>query len=156
MPEPQSPTSTAATDGVMTRGLGPYVLIASGISIILGSLITWVHVDFFVADVPGFRADGRFTLPLGLGVAVFGVAAAARPVAHARCARLVGSTLAGVAAAIALIDLATLSTRVGGSDAEWMIFAGEGRISPGPGLYVVIVAGLVGLATIALSRNART
>ena len=117
-----------------------WALLGAGVAAVAGSVLPWASVHLFGTSttVNGTDGDGKLTIVLALLVAAMGLLIGLR---QGRLWTAIVGLVAGVLTAfIALIDVVDISGVVGSDDRLPVDV-----ISPGFGIWLVLVAGLAGL-----------
>ncbi|MFV2063734.1 MAG: hypothetical protein ACC726_09505, partial [Chloroflexota bacterium] len=141
----REPVSTAPPTPQATTTSRPVFIPAvavgiGGILVVVGSLLPWVRMG--VATAGGMEGDGVFTMIIGVGLILIGVAGMTdRARASSLSVLAILASLVGLA--IAVIDIADIG---GGSGLGTRV---------GEGLYAIAIGSVVALAGAARSRSGR-
>lgn len=118
--------------------IGGILVIIMGLVIIIGSILPWVTATTFLGSISksGTEGDGKITLVTGIITLLCGIAI----LASNSYSGWVGLTILACAASVvvAIIDLVDVSNKVGEISSQYV------QASPGIGLYIVLVGGIVG------------
>lgn len=139
-PAPDGPTPPPARRAALWPGA---LLVGAALLALIGAVLPWAEVRavfFGQLDVAGTEGDGVITLLLGLVLGALGVLA---PLAgNPRWLGVVALVTSVVIFAVGAYDLADVTRAA--SELRTELFGIDAR--PGPGLYLTVVAGVVGLA----------
>jgi hypothetical protein len=131
--------------------VGAWLLLGAGIAVCVGSMLPWASVTtvFGTIHVDGTQGDGTITLALGVGLIVMGVLGcltARWPLAVSAMLAFVTSALAGVVAALDIVNVRDMAAEPGGR--------GMAVTSVGVGLWTVAAGATIGVVSAILLGRA--